>query len=108
MNETVLNKLSRIRKSYRVLNESCAQLNSLYKIQFLAILGSLTLNVLFNLYFAIFGGFTRDTSTTDLEAQQVSSSMNDVIWSVYYFGRFLLVCTAAGQLMEEVIHQNKN
>ncbi|KAJ8961469.1 hypothetical protein NQ318_014717 [Aromia moschata] len=103
VDESILNKVHQIRRAYRVLNDSCVQLNILYSFQLLTMFSSLGLCILFNLYFAIFGGFKRDSQTMASEAKQVSGAMNDVIWSIYYFGRLFLICVAAGHLTEQVM-----
>ncbi|KAJ8984904.1 hypothetical protein NQ317_002744, partial [Molorchus minor] len=99
--EAALNKISRIKKAYRGLHEGCVHLSALYGFQLLMILSCLSLCAMFNLYFAIFGGFKRDLATVANQAQQVPDAMNEVIWSLYYFGRFFFLCVAAGQLVEQ-------
>lgn len=85
------------------LCDICEKLNLFFGPVFIVSVSSLFVNVLLNLYFAIFGGFEK-LATNEVIAQPLSSVLNSVGWSLYYFVRFVLLCTAAQLVSEKVIN----
>lgn len=99
-----MNQIVRIKKATKLLVDAFYKLDSLYSFQLLIILSELTLNTLFGLYFSIFGaGFSKHSSKTSLNFQKISNLANDVIWSFYYFIRFVFICIVTGLLTKTVI-----
>ncbi|XP_074038549.1 uncharacterized protein [Leptinotarsa decemlineata] len=97
--ELMKHKLIRLKKCYKLLIQSCSQLNKLYGFKLLIILSGLSLNVLFGLYFSIFGGFAKNSTKTSLNFQRISNVANEIIWSFYYMVRFVFICVVADLLI---------
>ncbi|CAG9859000.1 unnamed protein product [Phyllotreta striolata] len=95
-------KLSQTRKSSRLLCQAFGNLNRLHGFQLMAILSGLSLNVLFGLYFSIFGGFTKNSTKTSISFQRISNITNEILWSIYYLTRFVFICIVAGSTTDKV------
>ncbi|XP_028135243.2 putative gustatory receptor 28b [Diabrotica virgifera virgifera] len=91
----VLTKLATTKRYTRLMTKAFSKLNKLHGFQLLVILAGLSLNVLFGLYFTIFGGFTKNSNKTSATFQKISNVINEVLWSVYYLARFVFICVVA-------------
>lgn len=94
-------KISVLKDCHHDLCESITTLNQLYNGQLFISLSSLFVNILLNLYFAIFGGFTQP-ATRFILTQNPTNVINSVLWSIYYFIRFLSICVVADILIDKV------
>jgi hypothetical protein len=94
-------KIVVLKECRHVLCDVSDRLNQIYNGQLFVSLSSLFVNVLLNLYFAIFGGFAQP-ATQHVNAQMLPSVVNSLTWSLYYFLRFAFICATADALVNEV------
>lgn len=95
-------KIKRLKTATTHLVKAFRKMNSLYSFPLLIALTSLSLNTMFEMYFTIFGGFTKNSNKTSLNFQRTSNIANNAISSLYYFARFFLICFVANKVTDKV------
>lgn len=102
LGSNTISKLKKLKNSTKLLLESITKLDSLYNVSLLVILTSLSLNTMFEMYFSIFGGFTKNSNKTSVNFQRISNIANNAVSSLYYFVRFYFVCFVANRVSNKV------
>lgn len=97
----LLSEVSILHSSYRNLCNILEQIDRYFSFQLLLSIAECNLNVLINMYFAIFGGYYKPEDKTKYP-QSPTDILNDFIWGMYYLIRFFAISLFASFVVNEV------
>lgn len=97
----LLGEISRVHTAFRRLCDLVDATDKYFSFQLLLSIAECNLNVLINMYFAIFGGYYKPEDKEKFP-QSTVDILNDFIWGMYYLIRFFGMTLFASITITEV------